>query len=97
MRGFLQRQVGFDESGRPVIYSCFAQASNSRNTVEDSVTHSTYLIENAKKTMPLGVSTWVFIMDCSGNWDLSILAWRRFKYKYMYNWCTVHCDNNLSL
>ncbi|OWF45087.1 uncharacterized protein LOC110457500 [Mizuhopecten yessoensis] len=60
------RQVGFDESGRPVIYSSFAQASTHKNTVEDSVTHCTYLIENAKRTMALGVSTWVWVIDCSG-------------------------------
>lgn len=60
------RQVGFDESGRPVIYSSFAQASTHKNTVEDSVTHCTYLIENAKRTMGLGISTWVWIIDCSG-------------------------------
>ncbi|XP_060083847.1 uncharacterized protein LOC132563105 [Ylistrum balloti] len=60
------RQVGFDESGRPVIYSSFAQASTHKNTVEDSVTHCTYLIENAKRTMQLGTSTWVWIIDCSG-------------------------------
>ncbi|XP_033754934.1 uncharacterized protein LOC117337900 [Pecten maximus] len=60
------RQVGFDESGRPVIYSSFAQASTHKNTVEDSVTHCTYLIENAKRTMGIGTSTWVWIIDCSG-------------------------------
>ncbi|KAK0045849.1 SEC14 cytosolic factor [Biomphalaria pfeifferi] len=57
------RQVGFDESGRPVMYSSFAQASVHKNTVEDLVTHVTYLIENAKVTMNSGVTTWVFVID----------------------------------
>ncbi|CAH1779828.1 unnamed protein product [Owenia fusiformis] len=60
------RQVGFDEMGRPVIYSCFAQASSRRNNVDDSIAHATYLIENAKVTMKPGIHTWVFIIDCTG-------------------------------
>ncbi|KAK3085499.1 hypothetical protein FSP39_004253 [Pinctada imbricata] len=60
------RQVGFDESKRPVIYANFAQASIHRNTVEDSVTHVTYLFENAKFTMAPGVTTWVIVIDCTG-------------------------------
>lgn len=62
----LQRQVGFDEAGRPVIYSNFAQANLRHNTSEDTICHCTYLIENAKRTMPPGVSTWVFVIDCTG-------------------------------
>lgn len=60
------RQVGFDEAGRPVIYSNFAQATLRHNTTEDSVCHCTYLIENAKRTMKPGVATWVFVIDCTG-------------------------------
>lgn len=60
------RQVGHDESGRPVIYSNFAQAATHKNTVEDIIAHVVYLIENAKATMPLGTSSWVFIIDCTG-------------------------------
>jgi len=60
------RQVGFDELGRPVIYSCFAQAGTNKNVVEDSLAHVTYLIESAKLTMPPGIHNWVFIMDCTG-------------------------------
>ena len=52
--------------GRPVIYSCFAQATMSHPTVEDSVAHVTYLIEKAKLTMPAGVHSWVFVIDCTG-------------------------------
>ncbi|KAH9503473.1 hypothetical protein Btru_068015 [Bulinus truncatus] len=59
------RQIGFDESGRPVMYSSFAQASVHKNTVEDLVTHVIYLIENAKVTMNSGVTTWVFVIDCT--------------------------------
>lgn len=61
-----QRQVGFDEVGRPVIYSNFAQATVRHNTTEDSVCHCTYLIENAERTMKPGVSTWVFVIDFTG-------------------------------
>ncbi|XP_062621014.1 phosphatidylinositol transfer protein 3-like [Saccostrea cucullata] len=60
------RQVGFDESGRPVIYSNFRQAATHRYSAEDSVTHVSYIIENAKLTMKPGISTWVFVVDCSG-------------------------------
>lgn len=61
-----QRQVGFDEMGRPVIYACFTQASAIKTTVEDNIAHITYLIENAKRTMKEGITTWVFVMDCTG-------------------------------
>ncbi|XP_046381912.1 SEC14-like protein 1 [Haliotis rufescens] len=60
------RQIGHDEMGRPVIYSNFSQATTHRNSVEDSISHVTYLIENAKLTMQPGISTWVFIIDCTG-------------------------------
>uniref|UniRef100_A0A0L8IGV2 CRAL-TRIO domain-containing protein n=1 Tax=Octopus bimaculoides TaxID=37653 RepID=A0A0L8IGV2_OCTBM len=60
------RQVGFDELGRPVIYSSFIQTTARKITVEDSIRHVTYLIENAKVTMRPGVTTWVFIIDCTG-------------------------------
>lgn len=60
------RQVGFDESGRPVIYSNFRQAATHRYCAEDSITHVSYIIENAKLTMKPGISTWVFVVDCSG-------------------------------
>nr|KAG5712240.1 hypothetical protein BaRGS_014590 [Batillaria attramentaria] len=60
------RQVGHDEAGRPVMFANFAQASTHRNSAEDAVCHVTYLIENAKRSMALGISTWVFVMDCTG-------------------------------
>ncbi|RUS80184.1 hypothetical protein EGW08_012041 [Elysia chlorotica] len=60
------RQVGHDESGRPVIYANFAQAATHKNSVEDVVAHVTYLIESAKATMDVGVTTWVFVIDCTG-------------------------------
>lgn len=60
------RQVGFDEMGRPVVYFCFAQATVVKNTLEQVLAHATYLIENAKKTMKPGVTTWVMVMDCKG-------------------------------
>lgn len=60
------RQVGHDEAGRPVMYSSFVQASTHKNSADDSVTHVTYLIENAKRTMAPGVSTCVFVIDFTG-------------------------------
>lgn len=60
------RQIGFDKIGRPVIYACFSQACCVKTTVEATVVHMTHLIENAKRTMTGDVSTWVFIMDCTG-------------------------------
>ena len=58
--------MGHDESGRPVIYANFAQAATHKNSVDDVVTHVTYLIESAKATMDVGVTTWVFVIDCTG-------------------------------
>jgi CRAL/TRIO domain len=66
-----QRQVGFDKQQRPVIYACFSQAACSHSTVEDTIVHMTHLVENAKRTMSGSVSTWVFIMDCTGQWRRS--------------------------
>lgn len=60
------RQVGFDEAGRPVLYSSFTQAATQRNTAEESVTHLVYVLENAVKTMAPGITQWVLIFDCSG-------------------------------
>lgn len=60
------RQVGFDTQGRPVIYACFTQITSNTPTVDDTVAHCTYLIENAQKTMSDGVTTWVFLLDCRG-------------------------------
>lgn len=69
-----QRQVGFDESGRPVIYSNFRQAATHRYSAEDSITHVSYIIENAILTMNPGISTWVFVVDCSGMYvDFSVV------------------------
>ena len=50
-----------------MIYANFAQAATHKNSVEDSVAHVTYLIENAKRTMSSGVSSWVIVTDCTGN------------------------------
>lgn len=60
------RQIGHDEMGRPVLYSCFAQSAVNKNLLDDTITHSTYLVENAKRTMNIGISTWVMIIDCTG-------------------------------
>lgn len=48
------------------MYSSFVQAHLRHTTVEDSVCHCTYLIENAQRTMKPGVPTWVFVIDCTG-------------------------------
>eukprot|EP00736_Rhodelphis_marinus_P005426 Rmarinus@m.5115 len=60
------RQVGFDRLGRPVVYSCFAQAATQSYTGEDSVTHLVYAIENAVKTMEPHVEAWVWVLDFTG-------------------------------
>jgi hypothetical protein len=62
----MQRQVGFDELGRPVIYSSFAQCTARQNNLDDVIDHVAYLIENAVKVMKSGVIQWVFILDCAG-------------------------------
>jgi len=61
-----QRQVGFDKQRRPVIYACFAQATVRDTTVDDTVTHLTFLFENVRRTMNDAVTKWVFITDCTG-------------------------------
>ena len=59
--------MGHDESGRPVIYANFAQAATHKNCVEDVVSHVTAIIENAKASITSpGTSTWVFVIDCTG-------------------------------
>ena len=65
---FVQRQVGFDKQRRPVIYVCLGQASCSNTTVDDTVIHMTHLFENAKRTMTGDTSTWIFVVDCTGQW-----------------------------
>jgi len=61
------RQVGHDESGRPVVYACFSQAATHRNTVADLTSHVVALIESAKASITRpGASAWVFVIDCSG-------------------------------
>ncbi|BFZ13438.1 hypothetical protein BsWGS_16477 [Bradybaena similaris] len=65
------RQIGHDESGRPVVYANFCQASVRKNNAEDIIGHVTYLIENAKATMENGVTTWVFVIDCT---DMTLSA-----------------------
>ena len=65
---FVQRQVGFDRQHRPVIYSCFAQAACVDTTIDDTIIHMTHLFENAKKTMTGDVSSWVLVVDCTGQW-----------------------------
>lgn len=60
------RQVGFDEAGRPVIYSSFCEAIIQRNTTSDVITHLVYTIENAIRTMRPGITQWVFVIDCAG-------------------------------
>ena len=61
----LQRQVGIDKQGRPVVYSSFVQATGSF-TAEDNVQHTLYLMENAKRCMRPEEYTWVWVLDCSG-------------------------------
>ncbi|XP_077983391.1 phosphatidylinositol transfer protein 3-like [Glandiceps talaboti] len=60
------RQVGFDKHNRPVIYACFAQSPIRKYTLEDSIHHVMYLMENAKITMPPDVYQWVWVVDCTG-------------------------------
>ncbi|XP_033122866.1 CRAL-TRIO domain-containing protein C3H8.02-like [Anneissia japonica] len=60
------RQVGHDKTGRPVIYSCFAQASTVHYTAEDNVQHLLHLAENAKRSMGPDAYRWVWVLDCTG-------------------------------
>ena len=66
LRGFIQRQVGFDKQHRPVIYACLRQAACVDTTVTDTIVHMTHLFENAKRTMTEDASTWVLVVDCTG-------------------------------
>jgi len=60
------RQVGQDKLGRPVIYSCLAQAATHRYTATCAVRHMVYAIEQAVRTMPDGEDGWLWICDFSG-------------------------------
>ncbi|XP_071958356.1 uncharacterized protein [Antedon mediterranea] len=60
------RQVGHDKTGRPVIYSCFAQASTQHYTAEDNVQHLLHLAENAKRSMLQDACRWVWVLDVTG-------------------------------
>ncbi|KAL3860779.1 hypothetical protein ACJMK2_010850 [Sinanodonta woodiana] len=94
------RQVGFDLMGRPVVYSNFSQAICHRNSVEDSITHSTYILENAKASMGPGVSTWVYILDCTGmtlpvcNPKLGYAVWQVMSNHYPERLGMVICVNH---
>lgn len=58
------RQVGFDDSGRPVIYTCFRQCIGGglRNGNE----HLVYCIENAMRTCPQRAGKWIWLLDYAG-------------------------------
>ncbi|VDD75458.1 unnamed protein product [Mesocestoides corti] len=60
------RQVGFDNAGRPIIYSSFTQATTQRNSTADAMAHLIYVLENAIRTMPPGISQWILVIDCQG-------------------------------
>jgi len=48
------------------MYACFAQATCSDTTIDDTVMHMTHVFENAKKTMTDDASSWVLVIDCTG-------------------------------
>lgn len=60
------RQVGYDRNGRPVVYSCLAQAATHRYTAACAVEHIVFAIEQAVRTMPATESGWVWVCDFSG-------------------------------
>ncbi|XP_006817412.1 phosphatidylinositol transfer protein 3-like [Saccoglossus kowalevskii] len=60
------RQVGMDKRGRPVIYSCFSQSPVRTYTVDDSLKHLMYLMENAQRTLPPTEYQWIWLLDCTG-------------------------------
>ncbi|VDL94584.1 unnamed protein product [Schistocephalus solidus] len=62
----LERQIGHDKTGRPALYACFAQASTSKNTGEDTIAHCVQMLENTQKTLKGSATTWVFVFDCTG-------------------------------
>eukprot|EP00884_Botryococcus_braunii_P005866 jgi/Botrbrau1/15280/Bobra.97_1s0006.1 len=56
--------VGFDKSGRPVMYSVFSLASN--RLPEDNRQHMIACFEQAIRLMPKGVEQWIWISDFHG-------------------------------
>ncbi|KAJ1637794.1 CRAL-TRIO domain-containing protein [Pavlovales sp. CCMP2436] len=60
------RQFGHDKIGRPVVYSCLAQAATHRYTAACAVEHIVYAIENASRTMPDNEDGWLWVCDFSG-------------------------------
>ena len=72
--GFLSlRQIGFDKTGRPALYGCFAQNGSkpAEITVDSAIAHFVHLAEmagrtNVQRDSEDGGSSNVIIIDCSG-------------------------------
>ena len=63
----LQRQVGFDRQHRPVIYCGFVQCTSQHHSTEESIQHTTYLMENAARSLQTdGAYSYVWVMDFTG-------------------------------
>ncbi|CAH8585662.1 unnamed protein product [Dicrocoelium dendriticum] len=60
------RQIGHDETGRPVLYASFFPAHPSqRNSLNGALVHLIFVIENAIRSMLSDVNQWVFVIDCA--------------------------------
>ncbi|KAH3784670.1 phosphatidylinositol transfer protein 3-like [Dreissena polymorpha] len=64
--GHAMRQVGFDKSGRSVIYSCFAQCCTQHQPVDSAIQHLVYLLENAVRASKHGTYSFVWVIDFKG-------------------------------
>lgn len=60
------RQVGFDSSGRPIIYSNFSQASAAKNSPADTIMHCVQMLENVRRSFKGSATKIVMVIDCSG-------------------------------
>ena len=67
------RQVGFDQAGRPIIYTCFVQCADGTG-IQNGAEHLTFAIENAIHAMKAyydkhhqqGDGKWVWMLDYAG-------------------------------
>ncbi|XP_052224869.1 uncharacterized protein LOC127840491 [Dreissena polymorpha] len=64
--GHAMRQVGFDKSGRSVIYLCLAQCCTNHQPVESAIQHQVYLLENAVRVSKHGTYSFLWVIDLKG-------------------------------
>ncbi|KAM7533654.1 hypothetical protein Aperf_G00000122501 [Anoplocephala perfoliata] len=60
------RQIGFDKSGCPIVYSCFSQASATGLSSDDTVLHCVQVLENVRRSFKGAATQLIIVFDCTG-------------------------------